>query len=80
MPNTTDKSQGKKPTDWRLWALLALAIVSLGYSIISTYAIRGNELLHLEKAMTAMQKQLETGFNKLERRIERLENREMTEK
>jgi len=80
MPHTTRESQGKKPTDWRLWAILAIAIASLAYNIVSSYAIRGNELKHITTDISTIHKKLDVGFARLERRIERLEDREMSDK
>lgn len=53
--------------DWRLWAILAISLGSLFYSVISNYAIRGNDLKHLKEAIICLEK-------KLLSRIERLEN------
>ena len=53
--------------DWRLWMILTVTVGTLLYTIISNYAIRGNDLKHLQESITCMEK-------KLLSRIERLEN------
>ena len=53
--------------DWRLWAILFITVGTLLYTIVSNYAIRGNELKHLKEAIQCLER-------KLLKRIERLEN------
>ena len=60
--------------DWKLWILLIITIVVQAYSAISTWAIRGNELKHLKEAVICFEKKLKEGLEKVEKRIERLED------
>lgn len=61
--------------DWRLWALLILSIGGIAYNVVTHYAIRGNELKHLGKAIAELKDTFCRDMKKLEKRIERIENR-----
>ena len=53
--------------DWRLWVILIVTIGTLFYTVISNYAVRGNDLKHLKEAIADLKKELL-------KRIERIEN------
>lgn len=52
---------------WLMISVLVVSLSTLVYTIISNYAIRGNDLKHLKEAITCME-------TKLLKRIERLED------
>jgi len=61
--------------DLRLWAILFTTLGALLYNVISNYAIRGNELKHLNDAIKSLEQRLSFEIDQVLRRIERLENR-----
>jgi len=53
----------EKKTEIRGWVILGICVATLLYNIISTFAIRGNDLEHISQ-----------GLNNLTKRVERIEN------
>jgi len=51
----------------KIWVILVVSIGTLLYTVISNYAIRGNDMKHLKEAIADLKKELL-------KRIERLEN------
>jgi phosphotransferase system glucose/maltose/N-acetylglucosamine-specific IIC component len=39
----------KNAKDWKNWMILIVCIATLIYSIVANYAIRGNDLKHLDR-------------------------------
>ena len=66
---------GYKMSDIKLWVILLVSIGSLCYTIISTFAIRGNELKHIKSMVLHLEKMLNELEQALLKRIERLEQR-----
>ena len=54
--------------DLKIWIILLVSMGTLVYTIISNYAIRGNDLKHLKEAIEKLEKCIM-------KRIERLEER-----
>jgi len=55
--------------DWRLWAILFITVGTLLYTIVSNYAIRGNDLKHLKDAIIDLKKELLSRIERLEKRF-----------
>jgi len=53
----------KQKGDLRLWVIMAISLAGLIYNIVSGYAIRGNELKHINQTL-----------NDVRSRVERIEN------
>ncbi len=49
----------EKQKDWRIWLLMLVTMATLAYTVISSYAIRGNDLKHIQDDITKIEKRLE---------------------
>ena len=59
---------------WITLTILIISTISLLYSIASNYAIRGNDLKHLQEGLDGLKEDMKCCERKLLSRIERLEN------
>ena len=63
-----------KKTDWRLWAILTITLLGIAYNVFANVGIWQNELLHLKESIAEWKQQMQLGFDKIEQRLNRIED------